>query len=106
MVVKNKYVLAHTSDLSCKRFNPNQPDPLQGNNQNNNNQNNNNANNNAAPLAGANDNMNLAANEFAGGYASAQNAMSQIVSVRDNPNRFKDIKKHLLEIMKDKAQQS
>jgi hypothetical protein len=34
MVVKNKYVLASTSDITFKRFNPNQPDPQQGNDRN------------------------------------------------------------------------
>ena len=99
MIIKNKYVLAHTSDLSLTRFNPNQPIPNRNNNadgdQQNNNQN-----------QGANDNMNLGANDMNNGYQSGQNTMSQVVSVRDNPNRLKDIKKHLLDVVKDQAQSS
>ena len=99
MVVKNKYILAHTTDISFKRFNPNQPFPRNNNNNRADAQNNNqNANANVA----ANDNMNLRPNDF----GSPQHAMSQIITVRDNPNRLKDVKKHLLEIMSDKAQTS
>ena len=79
MVVKNKYILAHTTDISFKRFNPNQPFPRNNNNNRADAQNNNqNANANVA----ANDNMNLRPNDF----GSPQHAMSQIITVRDNPN--------------------
>ena len=96
MVIKNKYILAHTTDISFKRFNPNQPFPqIRNNDNNNNNRNNNNANDNNPPAQqnnNVNDNMNLGANDFqVGGYKSGQNMMSQAISVRDNPNRYREV---------------
>ena len=95
MVVKEKYVIAHTHDLYLQTFNPASPIPqarLQA-------QRDANGDRGAGEvLGGDNNNMDF------GGVAGGHHSMSQVVSVRDDPKRLEGFEKKMIKIFSDQSQ--